>query len=56
MKYIVLDNDSPIVMFSLEDSAKVFASYLEKVNSGTHYIHVEKCREEGELLSGGAEG
>lgn len=50
MKYIVLDTDVPIVMFANEDTAKTFANYLENVSSGTHYIHIEKCREEDELL------
>lgn len=50
MKYIVLDTDVPIVMFANKDTAQAFANYLEHVSGDTHYIHIEKCREEDELL------
>lgn len=42
MKYIIMDMDKPIVMFTNENAPNAFAREFEKVSSGTHYIHVEE--------------
>lgn len=55
MKYIIMDTDKPIVLFTNENAAKAFAREFEKVSSGTHYIHVEECREVNEFLAGAVE-